>query len=353
MASGFPKAFSTVVIAMGFVGTGLFGQMTSSRAATVEPVRLAWARGQGADFCASPAEIEDLVAKRLSTAPFSNLARRSIEAIVEHTEHGWRVRIQVREGSNLVGTRELTSDTPDCEAVQSAAVLAIALVIDPNAKLSADPVQPPIVVSSEAPPPAPPPPPPPTTVTSAVPAQPITPKPPPPSQPCEVVPQGQASLSMRGAVAAGLVPDASPAVELVGKMPLGSSWSWLAQSLVVAESQPDDERFSFGLAAFGLGACYHEGESITVGVCASGWLGSTWAVVHALTPTHPGGRAYMAISVGPMLRMNLAGPVDVELGADLFVPLKRRAFTVTGWDEPVWRQPTVGGWGWGGLGLHF
>jgi len=61
----------------------------------------------------------------------------------------------------------------------------------------------------------------------------------------------------------------------------------------------------------------------------------------------------MAISVGPMLRMNLAGPVDVELGADLFVPLKRRAFTVTGWDEPVWRQPTVGGLGWGGLGLHF
>ncbi len=108
----------------------------TGRADTIQPVDLVWARGQDADGCATSREVKALVAQRLGVAPFSPEAPRTIDAIVERVEDRWVVRIQMRDREgHTQATRELTSESPDCSPIQNAAVLAIAIAIDPNVRL--------------------------------------------------------------------------------------------------------------------------------------------------------------------------------------------------------------------------
>ena len=93
-------------------------------------------RGPGADACSSGSQIAAWVEKRFAKSPFAPDAALSIDAYVTHAESGWRAQIYIRnrEGG-LAGSRELTSDASDCASIQSAAVLVIALTIDPEAGL--------------------------------------------------------------------------------------------------------------------------------------------------------------------------------------------------------------------------
>src|SRR3954465_8909690 len=90
--------------------------LSAARArAQTEPVRFAWVRGKGADGCASQQQIADQVAARLGRSPFSADAARSIDAYVTRSESGFRAEIYVRgQGGALAGSRELTSEAPDC-----------------------------------------------------------------------------------------------------------------------------------------------------------------------------------------------------------------------------------------------
>jgi len=128
-------------------------------------VSLSWVELPGAEGCGgAPAiarEVEGWLGRHALVSP--SQADLSIEGRAEHSvESGrWRALVELRDVGGLVlGTRELTSDAPDCGPLRDAAALAIALMIDPDAALH--PValtpraQPPIVLTrTETVPPAP------------------------------------------------------------------------------------------------------------------------------------------------------------------------------------------------------
>lgn len=315
----------------------------------VQPVRLVWARGDGADSCASPAEVRAIVTQRLGFEPFSEDAPRTIETVVERFRGRWYARLRVRDQKGMsLGTREIQSDAQDCTSIESAAVLAIALTIDPNAEIAPAPADTAEPESSFVELPAavlPPPLPASAPVARGLPVS-------PPAR-LDSAKHAESSVSLLGGLSAGLVPGFSPAAGLSGSIPVAPSWALAARSVFVAESSPDDARFDFGLSVFGLGPCYQDSGSVTLGACLSAWLGSTWAVVHDVRPTDPGGRPFTALSAGPFVRLPVIGPMHLELSGDVFVPVVRRRFTVTGWSEPVWHQPPVAGLLSLGAGLHF
>ena len=101
------------------------------------PVRFAWVRGRDAGSCSSQRQVEDKVAARLGRDPFSTghaEAKRTIDVYVTRSEDGFRAEIFVRDqDGQLEGSRELTSSARDCAPIELASVLAVALVIDPDA----------------------------------------------------------------------------------------------------------------------------------------------------------------------------------------------------------------------------
>lgn len=130
------RAFARSGFLVPAIGTLVLCSTATGRADTIQPVDLVWARGQDADGCATSREVKALVAQRLGVAPFSPEAPRTIDAIVERVEDRWVVRIQMRDREgHTQATRELTSESPDCSPIQNAAVLAIAIAIDPNVRL--------------------------------------------------------------------------------------------------------------------------------------------------------------------------------------------------------------------------
>ncbi len=351
--AGSVRSFSGTAIVSG--ATLALCVAATSLAAPVQPVRLVWARAEGADACSPASDVRQLVSQRLGTDPFSNDAPRTVEAVVEHVGDTWVARIQVRDHrGRTIGSRELTSKAPDCQSIQAAAVLAIALVIDPNARIqpaasaSSAPVAPlsaPAPMASSAPLLLP--------LISAAALPPAAPATLAPPAPVDSQPRSSAALTLYGGLAGSLVPGSSPAAALAADIPVASSLNVSARSLFVAESRAADERFAFGLSAFGLGVCHERAGAWTAGVCASAWLGSIWAVVHAIPPTHPGGRAFTALSLDPYARVQIVGPLHLEFAGDVFVPVVRRSFTVTGWPDPAWRQPSVAAAAFLGAGLHF
>lgn len=340
------------------VRAGLFASalLVPGSAQAQEPsFELVWARGRGADGCEASEAIEQRVTRRLGRNPFSQSATRRIEAVIENVEDRWIARLHVRdEDGRSLGTRELTSDAEACESIQAAAVLAIALAIDPDAAIRPEPEasQEPV----EAPAPASPGPEPEPVVTV-----PATPPPAPvAARPVVVEPTRLApdpswtSLTLRGGFASGLTPATSGLVGLRWSAGSGSL-ALTADALWVDESDTEDGLFSFGLTAFGAGACYvaGSGEALSAGVCATAWLGSVHAVVREIRATDPGSRTFVATSFGATGRAVIAEPLHVELGADLFTPLIRKQYDVTGWDEPAWKPPAAALTVHGGLGVSF
>lgn len=322
----------------------------SLRAAEPPPVQLVWTRGAGAAGCSSDVAISERVSQRLGRNPFAVDAKRTIHAKVRRTGKQWVLRVQLRDdrGKDL-GSNEYTSESDTCESIESAAVLAISLIIDPNARSAASAsasASASAVLSCPPPPPAPACPScPPPKVERVLVMAPVTAS--PPRLP-------DSTFTLHTGVAAGLVPGASPMVGLSASLPLDARWSLTGNAMWVAESKPSDDRFSFSLTAFGAGVCRGMPIASTwLGGCASAWLGTIPAVVYSLRPTDPGDRLFAAISAGPFVRGNLYRGLHAELGADLFVPLVRRSFTVAGWQDPVWKQPAVGAAIHFGLGMHF
>ena len=101
---------------------------------------LAWVRLPGAERCASSTDIANAVAERLGRDPWVSLRASElfIDAVVYPRPGGYRVTIQNRESAGgAAGTREIDSDGVDCRGLDEPAVLAITLMVDPDAVLRA------------------------------------------------------------------------------------------------------------------------------------------------------------------------------------------------------------------------
>jgi hypothetical protein len=126
------------------------GMLPSEAAARDEPrtSSLSWERLPGAESCIATQDLARAVERRLRREVFVSAARAdiSVEGRVERASapRGWRALVETRSPTGaLLGTRELTSAEPSCEALSDPLVLVIAVMIDPDASLRPPPPRPP------------------------------------------------------------------------------------------------------------------------------------------------------------------------------------------------------------------
>src|SRR5580692_3933573 len=105
---------------------------------------LSWVRLAGAEACVGLRDVARAVEKRLGRPVFVAPTRAdvAVEGRIERARPsgGWRAVITVSDERGAVrGTRELRTDAADCRALDDSIALALALMIDPDASLSAQP----------------------------------------------------------------------------------------------------------------------------------------------------------------------------------------------------------------------
>ncbi len=120
---------------------------------------LSWLRMPGGESCIATQALARSVEERLGRHVFVSAAEAdvSVEGRIEKRgAGGWHSVITIRDGKGaLLGTREL--DRPDgaCSAMNEPLALVIAVMIDPEAKLSSSSSPPPLPPPAAAPAPAP------------------------------------------------------------------------------------------------------------------------------------------------------------------------------------------------------
>ena len=109
----------------------------AEEAAATKPSSLSWVELPGAESCGGAVLVARLVEERLGrhalVAP--SQASLSIEGRVEHSDMSphWRAVVAVRDlGGQVLGSREIASDSSTCGELRESVVLAVALMIDPN-----------------------------------------------------------------------------------------------------------------------------------------------------------------------------------------------------------------------------
>ena len=347
-------------------------------------MELNWVRAPGAEDCASGTVIAEDIARRLGRDPFavsSDDALR-IDGIVDGDPRRARIFVRHPDGS-LAGTRDLTADADagDCHALDQAVALAIALVIDPEASLTA----PPDAVPADAGP-------------ATIPAMPMDAAPidtvPIDGAPVDGAPTEPADAVAEDATSSTDVstvePDEAPMVDDDGIDPAptttaldASAWFFLAEGVLpkgatgvglevigpidgtfdlhialryfpeVRTPAPDDT-FAFGLTTGHLGACLRamriETDGIGLAACASMELGALHAVVFEPAPKQPGDRLWLSGLLGARLLAPLYGALGIELALEMVAPITRDRFTVEGRAAPAFQQSVIGGIA--GLGLR-
>lgn len=143
---------------------------SSAGAAEAKTSSLSWIRLAGADTCIATQPLARAVEERLHRPVFVSAARAdlSVEGRIEKRRGGWHAVVTVRDDrGTTLGTRELDRTDGSCDELTEPLVLAIALMIDPEAAMRPREATPPASVPVETPKPneepkpaAPPPPPP-------------------------------------------------------------------------------------------------------------------------------------------------------------------------------------------------
>ena len=315
---------------------------------------LSWVRGEGAEACPAARTLAAEVERRLGRPVFEATAARSFEVQVTRVAGAYRSDVFVRdESGRAVGHRSLQSDEPGCGALFGATALAIALVIDPEAaarepgssSIAAFDVPP-----TPAPAPAPPPAPPPAPVVVAQPAPAPPPRPARRSTPITV--------SMRGQLSGGLVPEASPGVGLAFSARPGERWGF---ALAASYTAPQTARrgtgdFELGLTRVSAAVTLDLAQSrrVRLVLAAGPSLGALHLAIREPAPvTDPGDFLFVAAELGLGLELAVSDAIFMELGGAGLVPLRHQEFSVRDQVEPVWSEPWVAGSLHLGLGARF
>jgi hypothetical protein len=115
---------------------GLAAGHARAEAPKDERYALGWARLEGAERCIGSRELASNVETSLKRRVFAPASRadRSIDGrVAPRPEGGFRAVVQLSDAAGTVlGSRELTSDGPDCRTLDEPLALSIALLIDPD-----------------------------------------------------------------------------------------------------------------------------------------------------------------------------------------------------------------------------
>jgi hypothetical protein len=247
------------------------------------------------------------VARRLGRSPFGEQADRAVEIVVAHDGTLWKADIALKTSDGVsLGSRSVTSSAPSCESLAAAAALAVALLIDPEAMLrpAASPAaQEPAAESEPAAPAA---------VTAAAAER-----------------RGPAgALGLKAVGAFGLLPQAAPGLALAGEAALIARLRLSVSATFLPERAAETElaEVRFGKSWLAVGPCYVrelQGSWLIAG-CASFLLGATHTVVADPVPVEVGEQLWWGVSGGLRLGWSPLGPFELQLGADLVVPMARR-----------------------------
>jgi hypothetical protein len=292
-----------------------------------QPAALSWTRGRGAESCPDASDVERGVELRLGRAALvpKERAELVVEAVAERTQSGgFRVQIALLRADEVIGRRVLEGTEPECLTIADKAVLAIALMIDPDAALA-----PPL---ETAPPPGPPEREPQASTKSNA----IVDRPPPPTaQPLPSRTPWQGDVELAAGVASGLVPGLAPAVFLRGRLfppafPLGVE---IEGALFPEQTQYETPARGahFSLIYGGLSLCSRPPRALrlTASFCGGADMGSVLGEGFGFDEDQDFQESFLALGVRGRLWVRPVSGVAIVMGPDLTIPLKRDYF-VTG-----------------------
>lgn len=242
---------------------------------------LSWLRMPGTDSCIATQALARSVEERLGRHVFVSAAEAdvSVEGRIEKRPSGagWHAVITIRDGKGaLLGTRELDRPDASCASMNDPLALVIAVMIDPEAKLSSTPAPLP-APAAPAPAPAAPAAPAPQTPAPAPapvlapPVDPDTSPPPPKKDPWRF--QGDAVATVSAGLAPAIDPGASVAGSLfIPRIPLG----FRAYSVLYlpTTAEEDGARATFDLFYVGGSVCPTlRRPAVVAMLCFGGHLG--------------------------------------------------------------------------------
>ncbi|WP_437963500.1 hypothetical protein WMF04_27660 [Sorangium sp. So ce260] len=303
---------------------------------------LSWVRLGGAEACVGARALAQAVEARLGRAALVSAARADLTIegrIAPGDGGGWRAVIAVADaGGALLGTREIATPSRRCDAIDDDLALAIALMIDPDARLSPGPPPP-----APPAPPAPPPAPPPQVVVQRIliPASPPAPRAPPAPWRLEI---GAGPL-----FGLGLLPAPGVAATIRARVTPPGFWSFEVGGAVWAPNEATAgalaTRFSWGEGF--VSACpVSLGDETQLSACAGVRLGAMSTGSFGFDVNLAEDRITAGGALDVRLARRLLGPLTAGIGLGLVVPLVRDTFYYTdtqGQDRQVFRMAPLGG----------
>jgi len=356
----------------------LTGSRVVAEEAPVSGVRLSFVRTDSAAECIALPTLEREISRRMGHDPFEGNARQWIEGTVARQSDYFEVQLfeRDREG-NTLGSRRLREQAGDCHQLDDAIVLAIALLIDPTARLA-----PPSAGVGEA-----------GFVPSALSAAPSAsavamPAPPVRNAP----PQGNGAMGFgpepmglsradvtpkKGAnrvgapfvaadalVVYGIVPGVALGAELLTRVQLDSNerYALKLSAVFVPEKVQNDgnNELGYSLTSMQAGACFASRATSLLGFgCVEASLGAVHTVVHSPEPFKPDDRLWAALRLEAGVGVQVSGPVWIDLRVFDWIAPRLWDFNVvsnpgaTAQKETVFRQKPLMPGAALGLGLHF
>lgn len=344
-----------IVVLLGALVVGLVeARARAQDAAASGPVRLSWVRTEGAESCAAADTLAADVRARLGRDPFGEPATRLIEGLVVRDGARWVARIFVRDRSGaLLGSRVIESGAAACASLDGAAGLALALAIDPNARMTTGEPSPPAASTSA-----------PATAEDNVARDGdaganagLSGAEGPARVEATTTATRSAGVSMRLVVSPSVLPKWAVGIAVTTDAPLTESVRYGVGATLWPEARtPDpDPNFAFGLAAISAGICWAalRAERLTGAICGSVLAGVMHAVVYHPDPLAPGDRFWLGATAGVRGTATVVEPLWLEIGVEALVPITRYDFRVEGRPSSAWTQAVIAPVAFVGAGVHF
>ena len=352
-------AISAGWVAAGVLATTLGGAQEQAADARYS---LSLVRGEGAEQCPTGRELTREVERRIGRPAFDRDGQRSFEVQLDREGGNYHSRVYVRGADGQsIGRRALESSEASCGPIFQATVLAIALVIDPDAALPAERAGAvaafaPLANSGSAPQPASTAPAPPSSADvprapSAAPERPITATRAPEERRIPI------ESSVRGLLSTAIVPGTSAGFAVhfsarpAERFGVALGTVYLAPGRAVTSTG----EVRIGLTAATLGATFEAAATKQVRLVleAGAWAGVLQSTVLRPTPNGSGPFPFLALDGGAQIELAITRGVFAEIGGGGLVPLLRRGFLVAPAGQALWREPALGGLGFFGLGASF